>query len=557
VRHCLSVVDECEDTSPRDALDAEATYESLFAQTPAMMHSIDRSGRIVRVSDMWLEVMGYTREEVVGRPSVEFLAPESRHCAIETVLPAVFATGEGFRDVPCQFVKKSGEILDVLLSCAVERDPEGRFMRTLAVLNDVTERKRAEAERDRLLEEAKAARDAAERAAATVDTLLMGSPVAVGLLDRELRYVRVNGALARLHGRTPEEDVGRFVGDALADAHAPDWREKIVACVRGVLETGQPLTHVVYSGPIPSRPEETGWWVASYYPVRCAHGEVIGVGVIICDVTEERRAAETQARLCCQAQEALRVREDFLAIAAHELLTPLTPLALRLQAMERKLARDEAVDVTTVRKALRQLDHLTTLISELVDASRIEAGRLTLHRTPTSLNVVLREQTESMSDAHHPIELDEGGDELIVFGDRPRLAQIVVNLLDNAVKYSDGAVRVSLRRCDGTAELSVSDSGIGIPEDQRPKLFERFFRARNAPTSSYGGLGLGLYITRDIVERHGGRIWVESEIGKGTTFHVALPLHASAERLSAGKPRHFLRRRSGRTPSSRARQRGR
>jgi signal transduction histidine kinase len=112
-----------------------------------------------------------------------------------------------------------------------------------------------------------------------------------------------------------------------------------------------------------------------------------------------------------------------------------------------------------------------------------------------------------------------------VLGDPSRLEQVIVNLLENALKYSPdgGTIHVSLERRGDLALLGVRDPGIGIPPDQQLHLFERYFRARNASTASYGGLGLGLYICHDIVERHGGRIWVESDVGHGSTFYVALP----------------------------------
>lgn len=363
-----------------EARESEERYRSLYVNTPVMMHSIDAEGRLVSVSNAWLEALGYTREEVLGRRSVEFLTAESRKYASEVVLPEFFATGVS-KDVPYQFIKKSGEVIDVLLSAICERDADGKVLRSLAVLIDVTLRKRAE---------------------------------------------------------------------------------------------------------------------------------------------------ETKARLYREAQEAIRVRDDFLAIASHELRTPLTPLALRLQVIERKLRQGEDVDAGLVAKALRQIDQLTNLISDLLDVSRIQAGRLLLHREPVSLRAVVEHliAEHNLTNPKHQVALTAPGEDLVVTADRARLAQVVTNLLDNAAKYSppDSVIHVRLAREDGTAVLSVADNGIGIPKEQQAMLFERFFRAKNAPISGYGGLGLGLYITRDIVERHGGRIWVESEVGHGSTFSVALPL---------------------------------
>ncbi|GHG89518.1 ATP-binding protein [Comamonas sp. JC664] len=246
------------------------------------------------------------------------------------------------------------------------------------------------------------------------------------------------------------------------------------------------------------------------------------------EVTAERHAEAERERLLGEAQEAIRVRDDFLSIAAHELKTPLTPLKLHLQRMRQEGAAGGAAHARHVDKSLMQVSRLTGLVNDLLDTSRIEEGRLTLKHGPISLQELAGEVASEMrlSSAHHPVEFDAPGEPLNVLGDGDRLAQVLVNLMENAFKYSPsgGTVRVQVRREDDHVRVSVQDEGIGIPQDQQAHLFERFFRARNAPISGFGGLGLGLYICRDIVERHGGRLWVESELGKGSTFHFTVPL---------------------------------
>jgi signal transduction histidine kinase len=141
---------------------------------------------------------------------------------------------------------------------------------------------------------------------------------------------------------------------------------------------------------------------------------------------------------------------------------------------------------------------------------------------------------------HHRIDYVHPPEPVHIRGDPYRLEQVIANLVENALKYSagDSTVRVTLDVNDDFALLSVADEGIGIPRDQQEQLFERYFRARNVSVTSYGGLGLGLYISRDIVERHGGRIWVESEVGRGSTFYVALPLLNAASPTPPEPPHH-------------------
>ena len=250
------------------------------------------------------------------------------------------------------------------------------------------------------------------------------------------------------------------------------------------------------------------------------------------DVTQQARVQQERERLLHDAQEAIRVRDDFLSIASHELKTPLTPLKLHLQVLKKHVATGQSVPPQHLEKALAQVGRLSSLISDLLDTSRIQAGRLDLKHEPVPLGELTREVLSDLRAAspHHTLTCEEPQQALVILGDRGRLAQVLTNLLENALKYSPmgGTIRVTLER-DGTQALvSVADEGIGIPPDQRLQLFERFFRARNAPISGFGGLGLGLYICRDIVEHHGGRIWVESEVGRGSTFHFTVPL-ASGE----------------------------
>ncbi|HYO58779.1 ATP-binding protein [Archangium sp.] len=246
------------------------------------------------------------------------------------------------------------------------------------------------------------------------------------------------------------------------------------------------------------------------------------------DVTAERRAQAERERLLREAQEAIRVRDDFLSIASHELKTPLTPLKLHLQMLKKRMASGQPIPAQYAEKALAQVVRLSGLINDLLDTSRIQAGRLELKHEPVSLRELTQEVMADLRPVspHHTLEYEEPGEALVIQGDRGRLAQVLVNLLENALKYSPtgGSIRVSVERDEAQVIVSVSDAGIGIPPDQKSLLFERFFRARNAPISGFGGLGLGLYICRDIVERHGGRIWVESEVGHGSTFRFTLPV---------------------------------
>ncbi|MGZ3458169.1 MAG: sensor histidine kinase, partial [Archangium sp.] len=244
--------------------------------------------------------------------------------------------------------------------------------------------------------------------------------------------------------------------------------------------------------------------------------------------------AVDNARLFQQAQQAIRVREDFLAIASHELRTPLTPLQLQLQQLVRRapqLALDEQAAAwmkQRFRLIQHQLQRLARLIDDLLDISRLVGGRLRLDLEPVSLPAVVRDVLERLREegevARHGsdirLHLAEGPPGR---WDRLRLDQAVSNLLSNALKYGAGQpIELSVRHDARHATLVVEDHGIGIPPEDQERIFGRFERA--VSVRHFGGFGLGLYITRQVVEALGGTIHLESQPGQGATFIVTLPL---------------------------------
>ncbi|WP_437855138.1 AAA family ATPase [Sorangium sp. So ce363] len=238
------------------------------------------------------------------------------------------------------------------------------------------------------------------------------------------------------------------------------------------------------------------------------------------------------ARLFAEAQEAIARRDEFLVVASHELKTPLTSLQLQAQRAERLLRRYQHAELASERihAALqvlnRQIARLVHLVDELLDVTRLNAGRLTLARAPVDLAALAREVVERMSqqlaDARCSVQL-ELGEPVIGRWDPSRMEQVLINLLSNAMKYGAGrAILVGVRRQADRALLVVRDQGIGIAEADQSRIFERFERA--VSVRNFGGLGLGLFIARSIVASHGGSIRVESKPGAGATFVVELPL---------------------------------
>ncbi|WP_437581669.1 sensor histidine kinase [Sorangium sp. So ce887] len=262
---------------------------------------------------------------------------------------------------------------------------------------------------------------------------------------------------------------------------------------------------------------------------------------LVQEVARRAAIAIDNARLYSAAQEAVRVRDEFLTVATHELNTPMTSLTLTLEALDRALrsgrSRDPQAMGRQVDRALRQAARLTRLNSELLDVSRINAARLSLEVAEVDLVAVVHDVLArfklDLARAGCSVSLRHGG-RIVGLWDQSRIDQIVTNLLANAIKFGAGKpVEISVGEEAGTARLSVKDLGIGIDPARQEQIFERFERA--VSDRHYGGLGLGLYISRRIVEAHGGSIHVESALGAGATFLVELPC-AGPPHLSEPSP---------------------
>jgi hypothetical protein len=252
--------------------------------------------------------------------------------------------------------------------------------------------------------------------------------------------------------------------------------------------------------------------------------------------------AEQQARL--EAEAAVQYRDYFLSLAAHELRTPLTSLLSNAQLVHMRLGRTadlSARDERALRMIASQARRLDALIQTLFDISRLELGQLTIERSSFDIATLIRRLVDELhvSQEERRIELDIPGGAILVNGDELRLEQVFVNLVQNALKYSpaDSPVRIDVRTSDAVVRVSVTDFGIGIPSQDLPHLFERFYRAGNVDQQSVGGMGIGLWLVSEVVHLHGGQITVQSSEGHGSTFTVTLPLaQESSLTLDLAKP---------------------
>jgi two-component system sensor histidine kinase/response regulator len=234
---------------------------------------------------------------------------------------------------------------------------------------------------------------------------------------------------------------------------------------------------------------------------------------------EFRKAAQQEA------QAASKRKDEFMSIASHELKTPLASMKAYVQLLGRSLEKDDKVR-PYVERTLVQINKLNALIADLLDSSRIENGRLKFNESLFNFGKLLKDSVEMMRQTYPDYQIRVSGDSnVLVLGDELRLEQVILNYMTNAVKYSPDMkeIELSTRMENNNLIVAVRDHGIGIPKESQADVFQKFYRAEGS-AQRFQGLGIGLYICFEIIQRHHGKCWLESEPGKGSVFYFSLPV---------------------------------
>jgi PAS domain S-box-containing protein len=394
------------------------------------------------------------------------------------------------------------------VNAAPVRGVDGQIVGAVLTAHDVTERRQAEAERERLLGEL-------SRRTAELDAIIAAAPVGIRMLDASGRTLFLNPAAQRILGYSLEDlrldDAAR---SQRAELRRPDGRPvavedlPVTRALRG--ETIQNEVMVLRR---PADEQECTISVSAA-PIRSAEGEQLGVVAGYVDVTA-LRALEQQ-------------REEMTSIISHDLRSPLAIVQGQAQAIRRALHNPERV-AKNAEAIVRSARQMNAIIQDLVDSARLESGQLMLMRGPVDLAQLVYGLKEQLSEAlpmeRVQVQAPARGDLPLVDADAARVERILTNLLSNALKYSAPGtpVVVTLAPAGDEVVTSVRDRGRGIAPEELPRLFGRYYRAE-AGRERRDSLGLGLYISKGLVEAHGGRIWVESEVGKGSTLSFSLPV---------------------------------
>lgn len=416
----------------------------------------------------------------------------------------------------------SGKVLQVLHRARMDYDAEGRPMKGFGVMLDVTEGKR--------LQQALNASEEANR------RLIEESPLAIVRTSPDGRFLSANPAALRLYGMRDLESLQKV--NARQFFVDPDEREARLAQVNGAGSLNQETFRM--------RRLDGSEFVVRVHAnaVRDAKGVVQSYEGIIEDITQQKAAEAARAELerkdaeVRRLNELNRMRMDFLNTAAHDLKTPLTPLKLAMATL--RLRKVDPSQEESLGLMERNISRFNALVEDMLDAARLQAGKLRLKRAPTLLGPLVQDAVASFQESMRlgGLTVKVGAvPEARVDVDPLKAMQVLMNLVSNAVKYTPrgGHVLVEATMAnDGTAVVSVRDSGLGMTQEQIGRLFQPFVRLHEDVPGTAKGTGLGLYISKGIVEQHGGRIWAESEgPGKGSAFFLAFPLAKTSGPLAA------------------------
>ncbi len=475
---------------------SEQRYRSLFESVPIGLYRSTPEGRILDANEAFVQMFGYpSREQLLETPAQALFCDPSERQRWQAEMDAKGVV----RDFVTQLKRYDGAPIWVIDRARAVRDPQGTVLYYDGSLVDITEQKQME--------------DQLRASEARYRDLFENANDGIYILDRTGRILSFNRKAEEITGYSFEEVRGQSY--TLLVSSGPERKKARRAFLKNM--RGQPdkteLTITRKDGrevilELSTRPIWQG-------------GQIVGIQGIGRDITERK--------------EVERLKSDFISTVSHELRTPLTSIKGYVDLV---LAGDvgpltpEQKEFLTI--ASQNTTRLTELINDLLEIERLESGKIEFEFAELDLAEVLDNVARSLQ-----VNAEQKGLEffkeipsgLRVRGDRERLAQVFLNLLSNAIKYTPaGTVELKAHQEDDTVVVEVRDTGIGISESDRQKLFQKFFRSDNPYVRKAGGTGLGLSIAKAIVERHGGTITVTSQAGQGSTFTVRLPALARPER---------------------------
>ena len=539
-----------------DITDIKRT-ESAYREERAFRDSITRSlrigitafdleGRQSYVNPSFCEMVGWSKEELLGaKPPFVYWPPEEMeniNRAFQQVLSGENSTGS----LELRFQRKNEEHFDALVLFSPLKDGQGNVIGWIVSVGDITEQKKKDEEIQKLnfefgqrviertaeLEAANKRLQETEQKArlqlAEIETIYDSTPVGLCVFDPQLTYLRINKRMAEINGVPAEEHIGRTPWEVV-----PELAEQAEVNLRQIIETGQPMLNIELCGETSSQPGVLRTWLEHWLPLKDTAGNVIGINVVVAEITERKRAEEEIKTL----NEDLRRRtaelevinkelETFTYSVSHDLKTPLIVASGFCQRLSELYGENLDVKGKRYLQRVKEACHrMTLLIEDLLNLSRVTTSQIKFKSINLSdlVKSIATRLKETQPEREVSILIEEG---LTAKGDSRLLRIALENLLGNAWKYTNKCEQAMIefgliKTLGDEPTYFVCDNGCGFDMSMADKLFKPFQRLHT--DEEFSGTGVGLATVHRIITRHGGRIWAESEVGKGTTFFFTLP----------------------------------
>lgn len=442
------------------------------------------------------KIFGFTAEEAIDEP-ISIIIPDYLMTEESEILARI-KNGSRVEHYETMRKRKDGSRILISLTVSPIKDINGNIIGASKIARDISYQKNAD-EKQAIL-------------AAIVDS----SDDAIVSKTLDGIITSWNNAAQRMFGYTEGDAIGKHISIIIP----PDRLEEEKMIIENI-RAGKKVNHFETIRRTKNGSEINISLTVS--PVLNQNGKVIGASKIARDITQKIDLEKKQKLYTEKLQELNNYKDEFMAMASHELKTPLTVIKANLQILENKLQSDP--NISFINKILLSVNKLSNLINSLLDVSKIQSGKVELSLSKFDMNALLAETVENIqaTTPDHKIIFENNG-KLIANADRERIEQVIINLLTNAAKYSPYADEIVVNAYvkNDQIEVHVKDHGMGIPQEDTDKIFTRFYRVQGI-ASTFAGSGIGLYISSEIIKRHGGNMWVESKVGKGSTFYFSIP----------------------------------
>jgi PAS domain S-box-containing protein len=491
----------------------EELYRQTFENAAVGMAQMNLGGYFMRVNRRMSELLGYAPEELLGRNFKKSIHPEDLPgCLLDLARLRRGKTEMFRRENRC--LHKDGHVIHVQMTTALHRDEDGKPLWYLPVLEDISAAKKAEQLRVSLEE-------ALDRRKREARTLVKNAPDMILRFDRKHRILLANPAAENLTGLPVKSLLGKTPTEL---ALPPSVSQRMQEAIELVYVTAQ---HFLLEEEFPAITGSKQLHL-SFAPELSRSGKVESVLTVGRDISPQKRLEEDLRRAKEAAEDASRAKSEFLANMSHEIRTPMTVIMAALEHLQETepLPQQEQF----LQMAATSAERLLTVIDDILDISKIEARRMEVFLTAFDLRECLENSVSlfryQAEKKNLQLTCSLSADlPRRVIGDADRIGQIIVNLVGNAVKFTErGFITVTTSRDQECLAIAVRDTGIGIPDDKQGELFTSFTQVDNSRTRRFGGTGLGLAISKGLAELMGGRIDVASEEGQGSVFTLTLPL---------------------------------